>query len=288
MKRKNAMASYANLSYGVTLNFVYNGLSIATEQKLYNNTVQYVKKNGVWSLDEHYELPKPTGVPTPAAGYYGGWELDGKELTADSQISVTSPADTLTVTWKNDFVSEPNVEYSMNGQPISQSSPYNVQRFGTIGVQVTHPLMKNENTNESTDTYVEFEYYWFDIQNGTVGERSKATGTEDYFYRESTQNVPTTVSEIPMRTEADTRTGGTNYYCVQVLGKLVVNGVPQSGYYYKSLVPIISFGGHPINNNATTDKDYIFNVNVVPAQFTVNFDSQGEALSQNRALSTTI
>ena len=165
------MASYANLSYGVTLNFVYNGLSIATEQKLYNNTVQYVKKNGVWSLDEHYELLKPTGAPTPAAGYYGGWELDGKELTADSQISVTSPADTLTVTWKNDFVSEPNVEYSMNGQPISQSSPYNVQRFGTIGVQVTHPLMKNENTNESTDTYVEFEYYWFDIQNGTVGER---------------------------------------------------------------------------------------------------------------------
>ena len=276
--KKNAMASYANLSYGVTLNFVYNGLSIATEQKLYNNTVQYVKKNGVWSLDEHYELPKPTGVPTPAAGYYGGWELDGKELTADSQISVTSPADTLTVTWKNDFVSEPNVEYSMNGQPISQSSPYNVQRFGTIGVQVTHPLMKNENTNESTDTYVEFEYYWFDIQNGTVGERSKATGTEDYFYRESTQNVPTTVSEIPMRTEADTRTGGTNYYCVQVLGKLVVNGVPQSGYYYKSLVPIISFGGHPINNNATTDKDYIFNVNVVPAQFTVNFDSQGGSI----------
>lgn len=103
------MASYANLSYGVTLNFVYNGLSIATEQKLYNNTVQYVKKNGVWSLDEHYELPKPTGVPTPAAGYYGGWELDGKELTADSQISVTSPADTLTVTWKNDFVSEPKI-----------------------------------------------------------------------------------------------------------------------------------------------------------------------------------
>ena len=276
--KKNAMASYANLSYGVTLNFVYNGLSIATEQKLYNNTVQYVKKNGVWSLDEHYELPKPTGAPTPAAGYYGGWELDGKELTADSQISVTSPADTLTVTWKNDFVSEPNVEYSMNGQPISQSSPYNVQRFGTIGVQVTHPLMKNENTNESTDTYVEFEYYWFDIQNGTVGERSKATGTEDYFYRESTQNVPTTVSEIPMRTEADTRTGGANYYCVQVLGKLVVNGVPQSGYYYKSLVPIISFGGHPINNNATTDKDYIFNVNVVPAQFTVNFDSQGGSI----------
>ena len=276
--KKNAMASYANLSYGVTLNFVYNGLSIATEQKLYNNTVQYVKKNGVWSLDEHYELPKPTGAPTPAAGYYGGWELDGKELTADSQISVTSPADTLTVTWKNDFVSEPNVEYSMNGQPISQSSPYNVQRFGTIGVQVTHPLMKNENTNESTDTYVEFEYYWFDIQNGTVGERSKATGTEDYFYRESTQNVPTTVSEIPMRTEPDTRTGGANYYCVQVLGKLVVNGVPQSGYYYKSLVPIISFGGHPINDNATTDKDYIFNVNVVPAQFTVNFDSQGGSI----------
>ena len=63
--------------------------------------VQYVKKNGVWSLDEHYELLKPTGAPTPAAGYYGGWELDGKELTADSQISVTSPADTLTVTWIN-------------------------------------------------------------------------------------------------------------------------------------------------------------------------------------------
>ena len=135
--------------------------------------------------------------------------------------------------------------------------------------------MKNENTNKSTDTYVEFEYYWFDIQNGTIGERSKSTSTENYFYRESTQNVPTTVSEIPMRTEADTRTGGANYYCVQVLGKLVVNGVPQSGYYYKSLVPIISFGGHPINSNATTDKDYIFNVNVIPAQFAVSFDSQG-------------
>ena len=273
--KKTAMASYANLSYGVTLNFVYNGASITTEEKLYNNTVQYVKKNGVWYLDEHYELPKPTDAPTPAAGYYGGWELDGKELTADSKISTTSPADTLTVTWKNDFVSEPNIEYSINGQPTSQSSPYNVQRFGTVGVHVTHPLMKNENTNESTDTYVEFEYYWFDIQNGTVGERSKATSDENYFYRESVQNVPTTVSEIPMRTEDDTRTGGANYYCVQVLGKLVVNGVPQSGYYYKSLVPIISFGGHPINNNATTDKDYIFNVNVVPAQFTVSFDSQG-------------
>ena len=273
--KKTAMASYANLSYGVTLNFVYNGASITTEEKLYNNTVQYVKKNGVWYLDEHYELPKPTDAPTPAAGYYGGWELDGKELTADSKISTTSPADTLTVTWKNDFVSEPNIEYSINGQPTSQSSPYNVQRFGTVGVHVTHPLMKNENTNESTDTYVEFEYYWFDIQNGTVGERSKATSDENYFYRESVQNVPTTVSEIPMRTEDDTRTGGANYYCVQVLGKLVVNGVPQSGYYYKSLVPIISFGGHPINNNATTDKNYIFNVNVVPAQFTVSFDSQG-------------
>ncbi len=273
--KKTAMASYANLSYGVTLNFVYNRASITTEEKLYNNTVQYVKKNGVWYLDEHYELPKPTDAPTPSAGYYGGWELDGKELTADSKISTTSPADTLTVTWKNDFVSEPNIEYSINGQPTSQSSPYNVQRFGTVGVHVTHPLMKNENTNESTDTYVEFEYYWFDIQNGTVGERSKATSDENYFYRESVQNVPTTVSEIPMRTEDDTRTGGANYYCVQVLGKLVVNGVPQSGYYYKSLVPIISFGGHPINNNATTDKDYIFNVNVVPAQFTVSFDSQG-------------
>ena len=273
--KKTAMASYANLSYGVTLNFVYNGASITTEEKLYNNTVQYVKKNGVWYLDEHYELPKPTDAPTPSAGYYGGWELDGKELTADSKISTTSPADTLTVTWKNDFVSEPNIEYSINGQPTSQSSPYNVQRFGTVGVHVTHPLMKNENTNESTDTYVEFEYYWFDIQNGTVGERSKATSDENYFYRESVQNVPTTVSEIPMRTEDDTRTGGANYYCVQVLGKLVVNGVHQSGYYYKSLVPIISFGGHPINNNATTDKDYIFNVNVVPAQFTVSFDSQG-------------
>ena len=90
--KKNAMASYANLSYGVTLNFVYNGLTISTEQKLYNNTVQYVKKNGVWSLDEHYELPKPSGAPTPAAGYYGGWELDGKELTADSKISTTFPA----------------------------------------------------------------------------------------------------------------------------------------------------------------------------------------------------
>lgn len=269
------MSNYSNLSYGVTLNFVYNGTSIATEQKLYNNTARYVKKNSIWSLDKNYELPKPTGVPTPATGYYGVWELDGKELTADSKISTTSPADTLTVTWKNDFVAEPTVKYSINGIPILQTSPYDVQRFGTVGVQVTHPLMKTENTNENTDTYVKFAYYWFDVQNGTTGERSRSTSTENYFYRESTQNVPTTVSEIPMRTKNDTRTGGTNYYCVQVLGKLVLNGVPQSGYYYKSLVPIISFGGHPINNNATTDKDYIFNVNVVPAQFTVSFDSQG-------------
>lgn len=159
------MSNYSNLSYGVTLNFVYNGTSIATEQKLYNNTARYVKKNSIWSLDKNYELPKPTGVPTPATGYYGVWELDGKELTADSKISTTSPADTLTVTWKNDFVAEPTVKYSINGIPILQTSPYDVQRFGTVGVQVTHPLMKTENTNENTDTYVKFAYYWFDVQN---------------------------------------------------------------------------------------------------------------------------
>ena len=274
--KKAAMETYAYLGYAVTIDFVYNGETIASQQKIYGSSVQYVKDGATWRLDENYALPKPQNVPEPAAGYYGGWELDGEELTAESTISVAAPADVLKATWK-DFVSEPTIQYSINGQPVEEQDLYTVQCFDTIGVQVTHPLMKTESTDTANDTYVEFEYYWFDIKDGLTGERGQKTSEEKYFYREgAADNAPTTVSEIPMRTEEDSRHGYADYYRVQVMGKLVVNGVPQPGYYYKSLAPGISFGGPiELNKDATTNTSYNIMVEVNPAQFTVRFDTQG-------------
>lgn len=287
--KKAALSKFSNLSYAVTLNFKGTDSSnVATQRKLYGSSIQFGERaDGSWGIDESYALPAaPGGAPEPQAGFYGAWTLDGSAAIPSDTVLDASvlgvAANSYDLTWSTtDFVEDPAVYLSVNGEKTSEIEALNMgsvdaRRLDTVGVTLEHPLMRTEDTDPSTDTYVEFTYLWFDTQNGTVGPR--VDSDEAYFYKSSEfdqqtdPSRPTTVNEIPLRTADDARDGTNGDYGVQIFGKLYVNGVAQEGCFFKSTVPIIVFGGPmPCNVGATTGS-YRFSVSVAPATYDVTFD----------------
>lgn len=274
-------------TYPVTLNFMNGSDLVATQLKLYGQSIQYTQdENGIWYQDDTYVLPNPGSVDIKP-GYDAGWRIDGdtKVLANTSKVSGWRDAE-LKVTVVNDaIVAKPTVEYSVNGSVV-QYAGTGVPKLevavgpgspGSVGVQVTHPLATEE--AKKSGTYVYFEYCWWDeMDDGVNGPRSK---TEPGLFSTAETSakynrVYTDVNEIPIHSSADARTGG-NYYMVEIFGYYVENNRPRKPYYKSSH----NFIG--ASDTATDTRSYVMNViatdavtfAIVPADITVYVGGDG-------------
>lgn len=274
-------------TYPVTLNFMNGSDLVATQLKLYGQSIQYTQdENGIWYQDDTYVLPNPGSVDVKP-GYDAGWMIygDTKVLANTSKVSGWPDAE-LKVTVVNDaVVTKPTVEYSVNGSVVPDAGVGVPQLEvavgpgspGSVGVQVTHPLATEE--AKESGTYVYFEYCWWDeMDNGVNGPRSK---TEPGLFSTAETSakynrVYTDVNEIPIRSSADTRTDG-NYYMLEIFGYYVEDdGTPKQ--YYKSSHNFIG-----ASDTATDARSYVMNViatdavtvAIVPADITVYVGGSG-------------
>lgn len=274
-------------TYPVTLNFMNGSDLVATQLKLYGQSIQYTQdENGIWYQDDTYVLPDMGSVDVKP-GYDAGWRIDGdtKVLANTSKVSGWRDAE-LKVTVVNDaIVAKPTVKYSINGSVV-QYADTGVPELevavapgspGRVGVQVTHPLATEE--ARKSGTYVYFEYCWWDeVDDGVNGPRSEeepelfSTSTTSSSYN----RVFTGKNEIPIRSSADARTDG-DYYMVEIFGYYVENkGTPQR--YYKSSHNFIG-----ASDTATDARSYVMNViatdavtvDIVPADITVYVGGSG-------------
>ena len=274
-------------TYPVTLNFMNGSDLVATQLKLYGQSIQYTQdKNGIWYQDDTYVLPDMGSVDVKP-GYDAGWRIDGdnKVLANTSRVSGWQDAE-LKVTVVNDaIVSKPTVEYSVNGSVVQYAGTGVPQLEvavgpgspGSVGVQVTHPLATEE--ARASGTYVYFEYCWWDeMDDGVNGPRSK---TEPGLFSTSTTSssynrVYTEINEIPIRSSADARTDG-DYYMVEIFGYYVKDG-ETARQFYKSSHNFIG-----ASDTATDARSYVMNVNatdavtvaIVPADITVYVGGSG-------------
>lgn len=272
-------------TYPVTLNFMNGSELVATQLKLYGQSIQYTQdKNGIWYQDNTYVLPD-TGSVDVKPGYDAGWRIDGdtKVLANTSKVSGWQNAE-LEVTVVNDaVVAKPTVKYSVNGSVVPDAG-VGVPELevtvgpgspGSVGVQVTHPLATEDAKEKGT--YVYFEYCWWDeVGNGVNGPRS--VEEPELFSTSITSSnykrVFTGENEIPIRSSADARTDG-NYYMVEIFGYYVEDdGTPKR--YYKSRHNFIA-------GDVANDRSYTMNVTVtdavtvaiVPADITVYVGGDG-------------
>ena len=236
-------------TYPVTLDFKKGEETVASQKKLYGQSIQYeLGVDRYWYLDSDYTLPDiPDDAPNHVPGYDDGWQIHGdtKVLTNTSEVNGWPDASLDVTLTSTDVVSKPEVQFTVNGVPIENQTP-GVNKlsvtlnedgtFPTVGVQVTHPLATEE--AKATGTYVCFDYCWWDESNPTPnGPRSQeepelfssAPETSD----PATYNrVHTTCNEIPIRGIKDARTDG-DYYLVEIYGYYVKDhGTPTQ--YYKS------------------------------------------------------
>lgn len=274
-------------TYPVTLNFMNGSELVATQLKLYGQSIQYTQdENGIWYQDNTYVLPDPGSVDIKP-GYDAGWRIDGdtKVLANTSKVSGWRDAK-LKVTVVNDaVVAKPTVEYSVNGSVVPDAGvgvpelevAVGPGSHGSVGVQVTHPLATEEAKEKGT--YVYFKYCWWDeVDDGVNGPRSETE--QDLFSTAETSTkynrVYTDVNEIPIRSSADTRRDG-NYYMVEIFGYYVKDdGTPQ--LYYKSRHNFIG-----ASDTYTDARSYVMNViatdavtvAIVPADITVYVGGDG-------------
>ena len=274
-------------TYPVKLNFMNGSDLVATQLKLYGQSIQYTQdKNGIWYQDDTYVLPDPGSVDVKP-GYDAGWMIygDTKVLASTSKVSGWPDAE-LKVTVVNDaVVTKPTVKYSVNGSVVQYAGTGVPQLEvavgpgspGSVGVQVTHPLATEE--AKESGTYVYFEYCWWDeMDDGVNGPRSE---TEPGLFSTAETSakynrVYTDVNEIPIRSSADARTDG-DYYMVEIFGYYVEDdGTPKR--YYKSSHNFIG-----ASDTATDARSYVMNViatdavtvAIVPADITVYVGGDG-------------
>lgn len=272
-------------TYPVTLNFMNGSDPVATQLKLYGQSIQYTQdKNGIWYQDNTYVLPDPGSVDVKP-GYDAGWMIygDNKVLANTSKVSGWQNAE-LEVTVVNDaVVAKPTVKYSVNGSVVPDAGVGVPQLEvavgpgspGRVGVQVTHPLA-TEDARES-GTYVYFKYCWWDeMDDGVNGPRSETE--PDLFSTAETSaeynRVYTDANEIPIRRSADARTDG-DYYMVEIFGYYVDDGTARP--FYKSRHNFIA------GDTYTDARSYVMNViatdavtvAIVPADITVYVGGSG-------------
>ena len=237
-------------TYPVTLDFINNSGPADSQLKLYGQSIQYTRRgDGFWYIDSGYTLPE-TNEQGTVPGYDAGWVIDGSDSVLTTSSKVTGwPDDKLDVTIKNNsIVSKPDVEFTVNGEPVGKTGgvkKLNVtvdgSQPGRVGIAVSHPLATEE--ARKSGTYVYFKYCWWDeADDGANGPRSKEQ--PDIFSSSESSvklnRVFTDYNEIDIRSAADERTDG-EYYLVELYGYYVENnGNPKQ--FYKSNHNFIGVG----------------------------------------------
>ncbi|MEE0510140.1 MAG: leucine-rich repeat protein, partial [Peptococcaceae bacterium] len=286
------------------VNLTFEGTG-QTEKKLYGASVQYVYDVATerWRLDDRYTLPAaPEGTPEPAAGYRGGWVVDGTELTSTSKVqsAVSASSDSMTANYVNDLIAPPtNIRFTINGVPQGSEDvanqneslvltvPASAEAPGKLGVALEHPLLKKADTGAG-QPYVFFRYLWYDIKQGTMG--GDRQGEPGFFHSwldpANNRAKARDTSEITIAPKDErvykevNNPGGTaynyNHYLVKVFGYYVnENGREQQ--FYESYCPAVEFG-RPLDSLGHTTLDvYGCQVKVGPpvVRYTVTYDLNG-------------
>ena len=257
------------LSYPVTLTFQNAKEGVIKQDKLNYQSIQYEydEAAGFWAVNQDYLLPQPAGEQVSKPGYNTFWTVDDKKLTDSGKINITSDNPTVEIDY---VIQNPTIQPVADGtvQADFHTLSIDLDAAGphTLGVQVSHPLLKEQQGTE--DTYVYFQYCWWDEsgeESGVNGPRSRA---EPELFSSSAENgilnrVKTENAVIPIDGQEHARTDG-HYYMVEIYGYLVENGgTPE--LFYKSHHNFIDFGSDS-DTEATVSRSYTLQVEVTQVE----------------------
>ena len=225
----------------------------------------------LWDFNNNYKLPDTNGATSgnerPGYEYVGGWKLRSsyQVLNENEKLEAKdNPSDRATVSGEYKLAN-PTISYLVDGKTenVDANQPFTVTigdgKEHTLGVQVSHPLLKeNQGTDED---YVYFEYYWFDEvslgdgKNTLNGPRSTeeqkrfsaATSNVEIQYVDGKHNTIPIAKTEHARYEGSSYEGYNDYYLVVVFGYHVVNGKKADTPFYLSANNGIGAG----NANAT-------------------------------------
>ena len=225
----------------------------------------------LWDFNNNYKLPDTNGATSgnerPGYEYVGGWKLRSsyQVLNENEKLEAKdNPSDRATVSGEYKLAN-PTISYLVDGKTenVDADQPFTVTigdgKEHTLGVQVSHPLLKeNQGTDED---YVYFEYYWFDEvslgdeKNTLNGPRSTeeqkrfsaATSNVKIQYVDGKHNTIPIAKTEHARYEGSSYEGYNDYYLVVVFGYHVVNGKKADTPFYLSANNGIGVG----NANAT-------------------------------------
>ena len=225
----------------------------------------------LWDFNNNYKLPDTNGATSgnerPGYEYVGGWKLRSsyQVLNENEKLEAKdNPSDRATVSGEYKLAN-PTISYLVDGKTevVDANQPFTVTigdgKEHTIGIQVDHPLLKeNQGTDED---YVYFEYYWFDEvslgdgKNTLNGPRSTeeqkrfsaATSNVEIQYVDGKHNTIPIAKTEHARYEGSSYEGYNDYYLVVVFGYHVVNGKKADTPFYLSANNGIGVG----NANAT-------------------------------------
>ena len=225
----------------------------------------------LWDFNNNYKLPDTNGATSgnerPGYEYVGGWKLRSsyQVLNENEKLEAKdNPSDRATVSGEYKLAN-PTISYLVDGknEVVDADQPFTVTigdgKEHTLGVQVSHPLLKeNQGTDED---YVYFEYYWFDEvslgdgENTLIGPRSTeeqkrfsaATSNVKIQYVDGKHNTIPIAKTEHARYEGSSYEGYNDYYLVVVFGYHVVNGKKADTPFYLSANNGIGVG----NANAT-------------------------------------
>lgn len=225
----------------------------------------------LWDFNNNYKLPDTNGATSgnerPGYEDVGGWKLRSsyQVLNENEKLEAKdNPSDRATVSGEYKLAN-PTISYLVDGknEVVDADQPFTVTigdgKEHTLGVQVSHPLLKeNQGTDED---YVYFEYYWFDEvslgdgKNTLNGPRSTeeqkrfsaATSNVEIQYVDGKHNTIPIAKTEHARYEGSSYEGYNDYYLVVVFGYHVVNGKKADTPFYLSANNGIGVG----NANAT-------------------------------------
>ena len=235
----------------------------------------------LWDFNNNYKLPDTNGATSgnerPGYEYVGGWKLRSsyQVLNENEKLEAKdNPSDRATVSGEYKLAN-PTISYLVDGKTevVDADQPFTVTigdgKEHTIGIQVDHPLLKeNQGTDED---YVYFEYYWFDKvslgdgKNTLNGPRSTeeqkrfsaATSNVKIQYVDGKHNTIPIAKTEHARYEGSSYEGYNDYYLVVVFGYHVVNGKKADTPFYLS-----ANNGIGVGNANATDGAHLLQVKV--------------------------
>ena len=267
------------LAYPVTIRFndeTAPNVSSVAQTKLNHQSIAYEKAGDFWVYNENYELPVIQKPISAAIGYTSGWTNENVILNENIILNfsddVVNRIYTFTPTTEPVLLN-PTIVPTVNDVEQESFSDLVVtlgEGTSTVGVSVSHPLLRSDAGTE--EDYVYFEYAWWDEKDNRVnGPRNETEG--DLF-----SNVPepgvyardwTERASIPITSTEHTRTGGDGYL-VEIRGIHVKNG--EKEVFYKSHENFIHFGSDH-DTEATVQDVYVLQVTVKEAPvYTIKAD----------------